>query len=121
MSMLDGCTIRGSYGSSTMRLASTAALMSRSDNSMNGHYRSGQSRRRGIMLRGSWVTAAHDDGGARLTRYAPGRSLPFARRTRGCSSMAEHQLPKLTVRVRFPSPAPHKPQARTGVAGLGLA
>jgi hypothetical protein len=24
----------------------------------------------------------------------------------GCSSMAEHQLPKLTVRVRFPSPAP---------------
>ena len=25
---------------------------------------------------------------------------------RGCSSMAEHQLPKLTVRVRFPSPAP---------------
>jgi hypothetical protein len=23
----------------------------------------------------------------------------------GCSSMAEHQLPKLTVRVRFPSPA----------------
>jgi hypothetical protein len=26
---------------------------------------------------------------------------------RGCSSMAEHQLPKLTVRVRFPSPAPH--------------
>jgi hypothetical protein len=25
---------------------------------------------------------------------------------RGCSSMAELQLPKLTVRVRFPSPAP---------------
>src|SRR5688572_16268236 len=25
---------------------------------------------------------------------------------RGCSSMAEHQLPKLTVGVRFPSPAP---------------
>src|SRR5262245_1543843 len=24
---------------------------------------------------------------------------------RGCSSMAEHQLPKLTMRVRFPSPA----------------
>lgn len=23
----------------------------------------------------------------------------------GCSSVAEHQLPKLTVRVRFPSPA----------------
>ena len=27
---------------------------------------------------------------------------------RGCSSMAEHQLPKLTVRVRFPSPAPRQ-------------
>jgi hypothetical protein len=25
---------------------------------------------------------------------------------RGCSSMAELQLPKLTARVRFPSPAP---------------
>ena len=24
----------------------------------------------------------------------------------GCSSMAEHQLPKLIARVRFPSPAP---------------
>ena len=24
----------------------------------------------------------------------------------GCSSMAEHQLPKLNTRVRFPSPAP---------------
>jgi hypothetical protein len=30
--------------------------------------------------------------------------------------MAEHQLPKLTVRVRFPSPAPKvKAQARTSV------
>ena len=27
------------------------------------------------------------------------------KQNRGCSSMAEHQLPKLTVRVRFPSPA----------------
>src|SRR3954451_20517963 len=26
--------------------------------------------------------------------------------TRGCSSMAELQLPKLVARVRFPSPAP---------------
>ena len=39
ISMLDGCTIAGSYGSSTMRLASTAALMSRSDSSMRGRYR----------------------------------------------------------------------------------
>ena len=28
--------------------------------------------------------------------------------TGGCSSMVEHQLPKLTVRVRFPSSAPQK-------------
>ncbi len=28
---------------------------------------------------------------------------------RGCSSMVEHQLPKLTVRVRFSSPAPLSP------------
>jgi hypothetical protein len=29
-------------------------------------------------------------------------------RARGCSSMVERQLPKLIVRVRFPSPAPSK-------------
>jgi hypothetical protein len=35
------------------------------------------------------------------------RSYPpcGSRATCGCSSMAEHQLPKLTVRVRFPSSA----------------
>jgi hypothetical protein len=32
----------------------------------------------------------------------------------GCSSMAEHQLPKLTVGVRFPSPAPHAKAQVTG-------
>src|SRR4051794_11815286 len=41
---------------------------------------------------------------------APGCSVVVGARegcgARGCSSMAEHQLPKLTVRVRFPSPAP---------------
>ena len=31
--------------------------------------------------------------------------IRYSERRRGCSSMAEHQLPKLTVRVRFPSPA----------------
>ena len=31
--------------------------------------------------------------------------IPARPRPRGRSSMAEHQLPKLTVRVRFPSPA----------------
>ena len=30
---------------------------------------------------------------------------PFPQGTRGCSSEAEHQLPKLRTRVRFPSPA----------------
>ena len=29
-------------------------------------------------------------------------------RARGCSSMAERQLPKLNTRVRFPSPAPRR-------------
>src|SRR5262249_8118069 len=39
-----------------------------------------------------------------MSGQAPRRLVP--RRARGCSSMAEHQLPKLTVGVRFPSPAP---------------
>ena len=34
------------------------------------------------------------------------RRLGYSGAACGCSSMAEHQLPKLTVRVRFPSPAP---------------
>src|SRR5271154_4074707 len=34
----------------------------------------------------------------------PGASLP--KQHRRCSSMAEHQLPKLNTRVRFPSSAP---------------
>ena len=36
----------------------------------------------------------------------PGQAPGLEAGPRGCSSMAEHQLPKLTVRVRFPSPAP---------------
>ena len=36
------------------------------------------------------------------------RRLAIRGATCGCSSMAEHQLPKLTVRVRFPSSAPMK-------------
>ena len=32
-------------------------------------------------------------------------------RARGCSSMAERQLPKLNTRVRFPSPAPASAQS----------
>jgi len=38
------------------------------------------------------------------------------RGVRGCSSVVEHQLPKLTVRVRFPSPAPTKPSGAHGIA-----
>ena len=43
------------------------------------------------------------------------------RRARGCSSMAEHQLPKLIVRVRFPSSAPRiKAQVGSSFRTLGL-
>src|SRR5699024_7814491 len=39
---------------------------------------------------------------------------------RGCSSMVEHQLPKLITRVRFPSPAPFDSlTAGTVTAGSG--
>src|SRR5436309_13645818 len=41
-------------------------------------------------------------GAAWTQDFAPG-SAPSPR---GCSSEAEHQLPKLRTRVRFPSPAP---------------
>ncbi len=34
----------------------------------------------------------------------------FSAPRRGCSSMVEQKLPKLTTRVRFPSPAPAAPQ-----------
>jgi hypothetical protein len=36
----------------------------------------------------------------------PGRAQQARPGARGCSSMAERQLPKLIVRVRFSSPAP---------------
>src|SRR5438105_12520356 len=42
-------------------------------------------------------------GGASLASPA---ALPIIGAGRGCSSMAEQKLPKLTTRVRFPSPAP---------------
>ncbi len=51
--------------------------------------------------------------GPRRGRFGQGTSMVgmiVARRpatgARGCSSMVEHQLPKLIARVRFPSPAP---------------
>ena len=37
---------------------------------------------------------------------------------RGCSSMVEHQLPKLETRVRFPSPAPPYKPRRTPLPGV---
>ena len=40
-------------------------------------------------------------------------------RPRGCSSAAEHQLPKLRTRVRFPSPAPMR-HARSTSARIGF-
>src|SRR5512147_3203468 len=43
--------------------------------------------------------------GSGLAMVVHARSAEEAASARGCSSMAEHQLPKLTVRVRFPSPA----------------
>src|SRR5271154_3819924 len=46
------------------------------------------------------------DPGTWLERLAsPGR-WPIISIRRGCSSMVEQKLPKLTTRVRFPSPAP---------------
>lgn len=42
-----------------------------------------------------------------------------ANASRGCSSMAEHQLPKLTVRVRFSSPAQRRgPRRLPGSSSL---
>src|SRR5690606_31515442 len=38
--------------------------------------------------------------------YSGGVRAPLVGARRGCSSMVELQLPKLTARVRFPSPAP---------------
>src|SRR5258708_36264505 len=64
----------------------------------------------------------------RRMRFAWIAQLVWLGGSRGCSSMAEHQLPKLTVRVRFSSPAPtkdsqvrpacrHSGQDRTQTAG----
>ena len=107
-SMLDGCTICSSYGSSCTRPAAISARMSRSVSST----------RLRLPTPGSAVVAqAGVDRrlrGARPERQDRHARLRSGRRVRGCSSMAEHQLPKLTVRVRFPSPAPgQRPDSRT--------
>src|SRR5579863_4039814 len=83
--MLDGWMRSGAYGSSFTRPDPISALMSRSDRSTRATY---------PFRYDVWASTA------RLPRPAGSSDA------RGCSSMAEHQLPKLTVRVRFPSPAP---------------
>jgi hypothetical protein len=45
---------------------------------------------------------------ARPRRGSSAKVVHQQPRQRGCSSMAERQLPKLHTRVRFPSPAPHE-------------
>ena len=42
-----------------------------------------------------------------MSRRTQARQLIAGLGPRGCSSMVERQLPKLIVRVRFPSPAPY--------------
>ena len=86
--MLDGWISSGEYGSSCTRPDSTWALMSRSESSTVATYR----------------LSRYDAGSGQQAAVAV-RRRAGRRRLRGCSSMAEHQLPKLTVRVRFPSPA----------------
>jgi hypothetical protein len=43
----------------------------------------------------------------------PSRIIRYSEAACGCSSMAEHQLPKLTARVRFPSPAQRRRSVST--------
>ena len=56
----------------------------------------------------SLLVAQRDGPDGSLTEWRPDTcpTIGYSGAARGCSSMAEHQLPKLTVRVRFPSPAP---------------
>jgi hypothetical protein len=66
------------------------------------------------MSSGAQRRAARPEASSALTprserhgRNLPGLPVRYLRTAaRGCSSMAEHQLPKLIARVRFPSPAP---------------
>src|ERR1700689_5265063 len=83
--MLDGWISSGAYGSSLTRPDSSSDLMSRSE------------RRTVATYRFRYDVVANT---------AQAASIVVRRRSRGCSSMVEHQLPKLTVRVRFSSPAP---------------
>ena len=69
-------------------------------------------------------SGTHDHNSAVLCQFVPVcasyRNLENTvifigyRDQRGCSSMVEQKLPKLTTRVRFPSPAPCPSAAATG-------
>src|SRR5216683_3346594 len=89
--LLDGWTSSGAKGSTLTRPDAIWARMSLSESSTQATYR----------FRYDVVAAV-----VRPMRYAWIVQLVGLGGSRGCSSMAEHQLPKLTVRVRFPSPAP---------------
>src|SRR5215467_11897142 len=98
--MLDGWMSSGAYGSSFTRPEPISALMSRSESSTRATY----------LVRYDNRASTARTSAAWL---GPGVAC-------GCSSMAEHQLPKLTVRVRFPSPAPTtKAQAGSDFRTLG--
>ena len=81
-------------------------------------------RGRGTPCRGARDAGAAMDGGDVLRRISapvlPGSArmtsppdVSLLKHPRRCSSMAEHQLPKLNTRVRFPSSAPPKSQVRS--------
>ena len=60
----------------------------------------------GLDLGRDVTVAESSTRGTYRARYRSVGAQTLRTPPRGCSSMAEHQLPKLTVRVRFPSPAP---------------
>src|SRR5258706_961742 len=97
-STLDGWTSSGAKGSTLTRPDAIWARMSLSESSTQATYR----------FRYDIVAAV-----VRPMRYAWIVQLVGLGGSGGGSSMQEHQLPKLTVRVRFPSPAPaRRPRSR---------
>src|SRR4051812_32818195 len=142
--MLEGCTMSGSNGSRATRRASSSARMSRSDSSTAAPYRRDRPSRvgttwgRGLPRAGCGRSPrrtprrsstsggreycdprlcrarAGDPGPRRGLRYYLSAQPPG--RAGGCSSMAEHELPKLRMRVRFPSSAPCVMSRDIGIA-----
>src|SRR5215510_8566999 len=90
-STLDGWTSSGAKGSTLTRPDAIWARMSLSESSTQATYR----------FRYDNVAVV-----VRPMRFASYEQLDGLGGSRGCSSMAERQLPKLIVGVRFPSPAP---------------